>query len=149
MRAETSSSLPRADQTGRPTAKPAKPRTLKKPTPRLPTQSPAAKKPTKLAAKKSAPKKPAKKSRAAEQARILQVLDTLDQLYPDAHCELNFNSPFELLIAVILSAQCTDDRVNLITPELFRRYPDPQALASSDPDEVERIIYSTGFFRNK
>src|ERR1700712_4930374 len=127
MRAETSSSLPRADQTGRPTAKPAKPRTLKKPT----------------------PKSPAKKSRAAEQARILQVLDTLDQLYPDAHCELNFNSPFELLIAVILSAQCTDDRVNLITPELFRRYPDPQALASSDPDEVERIIYSTGFFRNK
>ena len=89
------------------------------------------------------------KGRAAEQERLAQVLDTLDQLYPDAHCELNYNSPFELLIAVILSAQCTDDRVNMITPELFRRYPDPRALSESDPDELERIIYSTGFYHNK
>lgn len=97
----------------------------------------------------SATKRPLGRGRAAEQERLAQVLDTLDQLYPDAHCELDFNSPFELLIAVILSAQCTDDRVNMITPELFRRYPDPQALADSDPGEVERIIFSTGFYRNK
>ncbi len=111
--------------------------------------------PAKAAAPAAARRRPASKDkvtgkgRAAEQERLAQVLDTLDQLYPDAHCELNFNSPFELLIAVILSAQCTDDRVNMITPELFRRYPDPQALADSDPADVERIIFSTGFYRNK
>ena len=128
-------------------AKPA----AKKPMPK----KPVAKKPV---AKKSAaaqptrapaPRRPLGKSRAAEQERLAQVLDILDKLYPDAHCELNYNSPFELLIAVILSAQCTDDRVNMITPELFRRYPDPRALADSDPDELERIIYSTGFYHNK
>ena len=104
----------------------------------------------KLAAKKPAAKKPAaKKKGAAELARITQVLDLLDQLYPDSHCELDFHNPFELMVAVILSAQCTDDRVNLITPELFRRYPTPQALAKSDQTEVEQLIYSTGFYRNK
>lgn len=77
------------------------------------------------------------------------ILDELDRLYPDAHCELHYRSPFELLIAVILSAQCTDDRVNLITPTLFDRFPTPKALADSSQEEVEQIIFSTGFYRNK
>jgi endonuclease-3 len=100
-------------------------------------------------AKKRAAAKPVKRTRADEQARVTSILDHLDELYPDAHCELDFHNPFELLISVILSAQCTDDRVNMITPALFRRYPDARALAESEQGEVERIIYSTGFFRNK
>ena len=70
-------------------------------------------------------------------------------LYPEAHCELEYRNPYELLVATILSAQCTDKRVNLVTPELFRRWPDPRALAVADPGEVESVIRSTGFFRNK
>ena len=81
--------------------------------------------------------------------RITAILDELDRLYPDAHCELNFRNPFELLISVILSAQCTDDRVNLITPTLFERFPDAKALAESDQEEIEKLIFSTGFYRNK
>ena len=73
----------------------------------------------------------------------------LAQRYPDAHCELDFSNPFELLVATVLSAQTTDVRVNLVTPELFRRYPDARALAGADRTEVETIIASTGFFRAK
>lgn len=73
----------------------------------------------------------------------------LRDTYPDAHCELDFSNPYELLAATILSAQCTDARVNMVTPELFGRYPDPQALAAAPREDVERIIASTGFFRNK
>jgi endonuclease-3 len=69
--------------------------------------------------------------------------------YPDARTELNFETPLQLLIATILSAQCTDKRVNLVTPGLFARYPDARALASADQSELEEIIKSTGFFRNK
>jgi endonuclease-3 len=69
--------------------------------------------------------------------------------YPDAHCALDFRTPFQLLVATILSAQCTDARVNQVTPELFRRYPAPADLAAADPAELENIIRSTGFFRNK
>lgn len=69
--------------------------------------------------------------------------------YPDAHCALNYRNPWELLVATILSAQCTDVRVNLVTPGLFRRFPQPRCLASADLDEVEALIRSTGFFRNK
>jgi endonuclease-3 len=69
--------------------------------------------------------------------------------YPDALCELDHGSPFELLAATILSAQCTDKRVNLVTPQLFARYPDAEALAEADPEELEGIIRSTGFFRSK
>jgi endonuclease-3 len=69
--------------------------------------------------------------------------------YPDAHCELDFRSPFELLCATILSAQCTDKRVNMVTPELFRRWPTAAALAAAAPAEVEAVIKSTGFFRAK
>jgi endonuclease-3 len=69
--------------------------------------------------------------------------------YPDARCELDHRNPFELLAATILSAQCTDVRVNMVTPSLFERYPDAEALAEADPEELEAIVRSTGFFRSK
>ena len=69
--------------------------------------------------------------------------------YPDAHCELDYRNPYELAVATILSAQCTDKRVNLVTPELFRRWPDAHALAAAPREEIEQVIQSTGFFRNK
>jgi endonuclease-3 len=70
-------------------------------------------------------------------------------VYPDAHCELDFGNPFELLVATILSAQTTDKRVNMVTPTLFARYPTAADLAAADREEVEKIIQSTGFFRAK
>jgi endonuclease-3 len=73
----------------------------------------------------------------------------LARLYPDAHCALHHQTPLQLLIATILSAQCTDARVNLVTPALFARYPDARAFAEADPSELESFIQSTGFFRNK
>jgi endonuclease III len=69
--------------------------------------------------------------------------------YPEARCELDHRSPFQLLVATILSAQCTDARVNMVTPELFARYPEPADLAEANPDDVEEIIKSTGFYKNK
>lgn len=83
------------------------------------------------------------------QGRTLAVIGRLKTLYPDAHCELDFRNPFELLAATILSAQCTDVRVNMVTPELFRRWPDPPALARANVSDLEAVIRSTGFFRNK
>ncbi len=73
----------------------------------------------------------------------------LAEFYPDAHCELDFSSPLELLVATILSAQCTDKRVNLVTPVLFARYRTAADYAAADREEVEKIIVSTGFFRAK
>jgi len=81
--------------------------------------------------------------------RALRILSRLKKEYPDAHCELNYRTPFELIVATILSAQCTDVRVNLVTPAFFARYPTPRALADADQGEVEELIRSTGFFRNK
>lgn len=78
-----------------------------------------------------------------------QVSRSLAKLYPDAHCALEYQSPFQLLVATILSAQCTDKTVNKVTPALFARYPDPQAMAQADHSELESLIKSTGFFRNK
>jgi len=69
--------------------------------------------------------------------------------YPDAHCALDHSSPYELLVATILSAQCTDERVNMVTPTLFAKYPAPDDLAAADAAELESIIQSTGFFRSK
>ena len=69
--------------------------------------------------------------------------------YPNAHCELRFETPFQLAVATILSAQTTDERVNMVTPVLFSRYPDAAALASASQEDVEEIVRSTGFFRNK
>jgi endonuclease-3 len=82
-----------------------------------------------------------------KQARDIERL--LRKLYPDAKCELDYNSPLELAVATILSAQCTDKRVNMTTPALFARFPDAASLAAADQSEVEELIKSTGFFRNK
>lgn len=82
-------------------------------------------------------------------ARLTQLMDLLGAAYPDAHCALEHRNPFELVVATILSAQCTDARVNLTTPALFTRYPDAAALAAAHPAELETLIHATGFFRNK
>ncbi|HSK26126.1 MAG TPA: endonuclease III [Jiangellales bacterium] len=94
-------------------------------------------------------RRPAEESRLALVRRARRMNRELGVLYPDAHCELEFRSPFELLVATVLSAQTTDKRVNLVTPELFAAYPTPAALAAADREDVERIIASTGFFRAK
>lgn len=82
-------------------------------------------------------------------AKVGKILDLLAKTYPDARCELNFSTPLELLVATILSAQCTDARVNQVTPHLFRKYPFAQAYAEADPKTVEQEIRTTGFFRSK
>lgn len=78
-----------------------------------------------------------------------QVVRSLVQLYPTVECALVHRNPYELLVATILSAQCTDARVNMVTPALFARFPDPRTLAQADLAEVEELIHSTGFFRAK
>ena len=85
----------------------------------------------------------------AQKAHARRVFRILTKLYPEAHCALNHRSPLELLIATILSAQCTDARVNIVTPALFDRYPDAKAYATADLGELESYIKSTGFFRAK
>ena len=77
------------------------------------------------------------------------VRERLAELYPEAECELVHASPFQLLAATILSAQCTDEMVNAVTPALFARYPTAEDLAVADPEEVERLVHSTGFYRQK
>jgi endonuclease III len=86
---------------------------------------------------------------AALSAHALEVLARLKKEYPDAHTELDFETPFQLLIATILSAQCTDKRVNMVTPLLFRTFPTPRDLASAEVERLEDMIRTTGFFRNK
>lgn len=81
--------------------------------------------------------------------RLPVLLERLEKAWPDAHCELDHRNAYELLVATILSAQCTDVRVNLTTPALFAKYPDAAALARAKPKELEKMIKSTGFFRNK
>ena len=81
--------------------------------------------------------------------RVRKIVSSLARTYPVALCALNHESPFQLLAATILSAQCTDERVNLVTPELFRRWPTPQALAVAKQSDVEEVVHSTGFFRAK
>jgi endonuclease III len=100
----------------------------------------------------AAAKRPAqrKKKKGAElKAHALTILARLKKEYPDAHCELDFETPLQLLIATILSAQCTDKRVNMVTPDLFKKYPDAESLSKADQAELEETIKSTGFFRNK
>jgi endonuclease-3 len=86
---------------------------------------------------------------AARRRRARRILTALGDTYPDAHCELDFTTPLELLVATVLSAQCTDQRVNSVTPALFRRFPDAAAYAGGDRAELESLIASTGFFRQK
>jgi len=81
--------------------------------------------------------------------RALETLARLGEEYPDAECELDHRNPYELLAATILSAQCTDVRVNLVTPALFDRFPTPEDLAVGDPAEVEELVRTTGFYKNK
>ncbi len=98
--------------------------------------------------KASKPKKtPAPAPELVRRAR--RIYRALTTLYPDAHCELNYRNPYELLMATILSAQCTDVRVNRVTPALFERYPTPADLAKAEQTDVEELIRSTGFYRNK
>jgi endonuclease-3 len=85
----------------------------------------------------------------AKRARARKILKGLQRAYPDAKIALNFANPYQLLVATILSAQCTDERVNMVTPALFRRYPDVQALADARPEQLQEMIRSTGFFNNK
>lgn len=100
-------------------------------------------------------KKPKKKAPvsisapAVTTAYAMKVFDELQELYPDPKTELTYDGPFQLIIAVILSAQCTDARINLVTPVLFKKYPTALALAKADPADVEKIIHSCGFFRAK
>lgn len=121
--------------------------------------------PLENAAKKAAPKKPGGKpqvkktaaprrrawreSRATRRDRVAEILRRLHVAYPDAKCSLDFASPYQLVVATILSAQCTDERVNMVTPALFARYPTPEDLAGARNEELEELIRSTGFFRNK
>ena len=81
--------------------------------------------------------------------RARKMVSVLGDTYPDAHCELDFTTPLELLVATVLSAQCTDQRVNAVTPALFARYPDAAAYAAADRQELEAMITPTGFFRQK
>ena len=85
----------------------------------------------------------------AKAARVKKIIAGLQKAYPGAHCELNFSNPLELLIAVILSAQCTDKRVNLVTAELFKKYRTTVDYANADRAELEQAVKTTGFFRNK
>ena len=81
--------------------------------------------------------------------RAKKLVEALPKVYPDAHCELDFKTPLQLLIATILSAQCTDKRVNMVTPALFKRYRSAADFAKAKPADLEKAIQSTGFFRNK
>ena len=98
----------------------------------------------------AAPAAPRRRKSAAElRDHALVIIRRLRKEYPDAHCELDFKSPYQLLVATIQSAQCTDKRVNMVTPELFATYPTPKKMAEAPPARLEEIIKSTGFFRAK
>ena len=90
-----------------------------------------------------------REGKEAKRTRAVEILRRLKREYPDAKCSLNYRNPFELLVATILSAQCTDERVNQVTPELFRRFPTAEDMAGARTEELEELIKSTGFFRNK
>lgn len=84
-----------------------------------------------------------------KKARVQKIIEILKDTYPDAKCTLDFTTPHQLLVAAILAAQCTDERVNQTTPELFKKYPSVEAFANADQAELEEMIKPTGFFRNK
>ncbi len=91
----------------------------------------------------SARKRTSKKQKASE------ILERLKHFYPDATCSLNYSTPVQLLVATILSAQCTDERVNKVTPNLFSKFPDAESMATAELTELEELVRSTGFYRNK
>lgn len=90
-----------------------------------------------------------RESKANKVKRAHHICELLQKYYPDAHCALHHETPLQLLIATILSAQCTDDRVNMVTPALFERYPTAQDFAKAKQADVETLIHSTGFYKNK
>jgi endonuclease III len=89
------------------------------------------------------------RKRLSKKQRALEVLVRLKRLYPDATCSLDYSTPVQLLVATILSAQCTDERVNKVTPHLFARFPDAVSMGGADLDEIIELVRSTGFYRNK
>ena len=115
----------------------------------MPAKAAKRKGPVKKATKHVARPKRPRESGSARQARAKRLLKRLRATYRDVDCALRHKSPYELLVATILSAQCTDQRVNMVTPNLFRLYPDARTLAAADPEELQATIRSTGFFRNK
>ncbi|WP_263365819.1 endonuclease III [Edaphobacter bradus] len=104
-----------------------------------------------MATAKAATKTPAKKTKRnpTDPARVAAILDVLEKTYPGVVCALNHHNAWELTVATILSAQCTDVRVNLVTPALFKVFPTPKAMAAASLPEIEEMIRTTGFFRNK
>jgi endonuclease-3 len=123
-----------------PLQKSSPPSRVKPPLKKLAKSKPAA---------KSAPAKAPKGYHPPAPARVQEILKRLDATYPDVTCALQHTNAWQLLVATILSAQCTDERVNKTTPELFRKYPTVQAMAALQPEQLEPDIRSTGFFRNK
>jgi len=124
--------------------------------PSVPRKKRESSKQTKLAVIGSTAKKPVKAAKiartvgaGADPKRVAAILAKLDAAYPAATCELKHENAFQLLISTILSAQCTDVRVNQVTESLYRKYPNPQAFAYANPSELEQEIRPTGFFRNK
>jgi endonuclease-3 len=107
------------------------------------------KKPNLLSKRPSKPVKPLLKRPASTIVEFDYVLKQLKKHYPDAHCALNFTTPFELLVATVLSAQCTDERVNKVTPDLFKKYGTPKAMSRASVEDLEELIRSTGFYKNK
>jgi endonuclease III len=89
------------------------------------------------------------RKRSSKKQRALEILVRLKRLYPDATCSLDYSTPVQLLVATILSAQCTDERVNKVTPHLFARFPDAVSMAGADLAEIIELVRSTGFYRNK
>ena len=89
------------------------------------------------------------RSKADKQARLQRILGILDDLYPNVTCALHHSNPWELLVATILSAQCTDERVNQVTPALFARCPDAATMAAASIEDLERLVQPTGFYRQK
>jgi endonuclease-3 len=112
----------------------------------MPTAQAKARKTT---AKTGKNKPPGAKQSPLAPERVREILARLDQAYPAVRCALKHNNAWELLVATILSAQCTDVRVNMVTPELFKKYPTPKDFAALEPEQLEPDIRSTGFFRNK
>ncbi len=89
------------------------------------------------------------RKRTSKKQKALEILERLKHFYPDATCSLNYSTPVQLLVATILSAQCTDERVNKVTPNLFSKFPDSESMATAELTELEELVRSTGFYRNK
>ena len=156
-RRNKSDATPRGPSSPRVRSAPGKSRTaasrashsLKGARPAEPTAKKKAARKATLAPRKATGRAAKKAVLTPDAVRVKALLDLLREHYPDARCALNFETPLQLLIATILSAQCTDERVNMTTPSLFAKYPTAQALAAADQAAIEELVRSTGFFRSK